>query len=119
MKKTVVLATMVLAALVLATGAFSAPTAVGAEKCKMCHKLQYESWAASKHAAATPKLDCEGCHGPGSDYMKMSVMKDPAAAKAAGLVTPAQADCAKCHGKNKVPAMTDDLFAKVHAHKTK
>ena len=119
MKKVIVLGGLVVVAFFLATGAFSAPTAVGAEKCKMCHKLQYESWAASKHASQDPKVDCEGCHGPGSDYMKMSVMKDPAAAKAAGLINPTKADCGKCHGKGKVPAVTDDMYAKVHAHKTK
>ena len=49
----------------------------------------------------------------------MSVMKDVAAAKAAGLIIPTKTDCAKCHGKGKVPAMSDALFAEVHAHKAK
>ena len=119
MKRALILVTLAVLALVVATGAFSAGTAVGAEKCKMCHKIQYDSWAASKHAAQNPKVECETCHGPGSDYMKISVMKDVAAAKAAGLILPTKADCGKCHGKAKVPAMTDDLFAKVHAHKAK
>jgi hypothetical protein len=117
MKKVLILSLVVAVALLFVLTVTAAPTAVGAEKCKMCHKVQYDSWAASKHAAA--KLDCEGCHGPGSDYMKMSVMKDPAAAKAAGLIVPDKAACAKCHGKDKVPAMTDDMFKKVHAHKAK
>jgi cytochrome c553 len=119
MKKVLIIMLTLALAMLFVLSVTAAPTAVGPEKCKMCHKVQYESWAASKHAAASPKLDCEGCHGPGSDYMKMSVMKDPAAAKTAGLIVPTQADCAKCHGKGKVPAMTDEAFAKVHAHKAK
>ena len=97
----------------------AAPTKIGPEKCKMCHKVQFDSWTAHKHAKATPVLDCEGCHGAGSDYKAMSVMKDKAAAKTAGLIMPTKADCANCHGKGTVPAMTDALFAKVHAHKAK
>jgi len=42
-------------------------------------------------------VSCEACHGPGGDYNKLSVMKDPALAKAAGLLMPAEADCKKCH----------------------
>ena len=119
MKKALIITLTFAVALMFVLTVAAAPTAVGAEKCKMCHKVQYESWSASKHAAQTPKVECETCHGPGSDYMKMATMKDPAAAKAAGLILPAKADCAKCHGKGKVPAMTDELFAKVHAHKAK
>jgi len=112
MKKTlVVLLTIAVAAAFCLPAAFAAPTAVGAEKCKMCHKVQFESWSASKHNG---KIDCEGCHGPGSDYKAMSTMKDPAAAKAAGLILPTKADCAKCH-----KTMDDAQFAKVHTHKAK
>ncbi len=113
----VLLVAAVLAVLCL-PGAFAADR-VGADKCKMCHKVQFESWSASKHAAQTPKVECEDCHGNGSDYKTMAVMKDLAAAKKAGLIIPTKADCAKCHGKDKVPAMTDELFGKVHAHKAK
>jgi hypothetical protein len=93
--------------------------AIGAEKCgKMCHKVEYESWAKTKHATSTPKTECETCHGNGADYMKMSVMKDPAAAKAAGLIAkPDKASCtAKCH---KAAEFKDDMMAKVHDKKAK
>jgi hypothetical protein len=93
------------------------PTAIGAEKCKMCHKIQYDSWQKTKHAAQTPAVDCEACHGKGSDYAKMSVMKDPAAAKAAGLTAkPEKAFCtAKCHKAN----FKDDMLKVTHDHKAK
>lgn len=88
-------------------------TRIGAEKCKLCHKLQYTSWADSGHARRKPALDCESCHGPGSEYKTLAVMKDPAKAKAAGLVGPGAAFCGKCHTGPWDPA----LLAKVHAHK--
>ncbi len=47
-------------------------------------------------------VQCEACHGAGSDYKKMTVMKDKAAAIAAGLVMPDAKVCAKCHN-DKAP----------------
>jgi hypothetical protein len=144
MKRTVLVAAVVVAILGLGVMAASAaPTYIGAEKCKMCHKIQYDSWAQTKHAKATegaknskdPKFDaacltchatnkdeamagvqCEACHAAGSDYKTLSVMKDLAKAKAAGLVIPTQETCNGCHdGKehHKKQAFTKD----VHAHK--
>jgi hypothetical protein len=97
----------------------AAPTRIGAAGCKMCHKVQFESWSASAHAKAKPALDCEGCHGPGSEYKGIRIMRDPAAARKAGLIMPDKAQCATCHGKKKVSPLTDAMFAKVHAHKKK
>ena len=144
MKRTVLVVVAVAAILGLgALVASAAPTYIGAEKCKMCHKIQYDSWAQTKHAKATESakaskewkyeaacltchatnkdeamagVQCEACHGAGSDYKTLSVMKDVAKAKAAGLVIPAQATCDGCHdGKDhhKKQAFTRDL----HAHK--
>jgi RecJ-like exonuclease len=126
-----------------ALAASAAPTYVGAEKCKMCHHVEYDSWAQTKHAKATAdakasttrKFDaacltchatdkseamagvqCEACHGAGSDYKTLSVMKDLAKAKAAGLVMPTQETCNGCHdGKDhhKHQAFNPN----VHAHK--
>jgi hypothetical protein len=98
---------------------------VGAEKCKMCHKTQYASWAETTHAKALDQaqastdpaydaaactkchatnhdeamagVQCEACHGPGADYKKMSIMKDREAAIANGLIVPTQETCNKCH----------------------
>jgi hypothetical protein len=120
MKKLIALAAV--AALALAVQALPSAAAdhaaVGATKCKMCHKVEFDSWATSKHATAKPAVDCETCHGNGADYMKMSVMKDPAAAKAAGLIAkPEKATCtAKCH---KPAEFKDEMLTKVHAKKAK
>lgn len=90
-------------------------TRIGADKCKMCHKTQYESWSGSGHAKRNPPLDCEACHGPGSGYKTIAVMKDAAKARAAGLVVPAKEFCATCHKSG----WTDTMLAAVHAHKPK
>ena len=87
---------------------------IGADKCKPCHKVQYDSWAASAHATTTPPLDCESCHGPGSEYKSLAVMKDPEKARAAGLVMPEKAFCTgKCHQEG----WEDNFLARSHAHK--
>jgi len=88
-------------------------TRVGAAKCGVCHKIQYASWSETAHAKRTPPLDCESCHGPGSEYKSLSVMKDPEKAKAAGLVLPTATFCKTCHRQG----WSDDLLQKAHAHK--
>ena len=92
--------------------------AVGVAKCKMCHKVEFESWSKTKHAAAKPPTECETCHGNGGDYWTMAVMKDPAKRQAAGLIEkPAKASCtAKCH---KAADFKDDMLTKVHDKKAK
>jgi len=47
----------------------------------------------------TEGVSCESCHGAGGDYWKMSVMKDKAAAVAAGLVLPDEKTCKGCHNE--------------------
>ncbi len=87
---------------------------IGADKCKLCHKLQFTSWAKTVHAARTPPLDCESCHGPGSEYKSLAIMKDVGKARAAGLVIPTRAFCSKCH----TSGWSDDLLKRTHEHKT-
>jgi hypothetical protein len=84
---------------------------VGDAKCRMCHKLQHDSWSASPHAAKG--LDCEGCHGGGADFVK--VMRDRTAALAAGLMLPKPEFCKRCHKSD----WQDAMFMRVHAHKAK
>ncbi len=83
---------------------------LGAGQCRGCHRLQYDSWVKSGHARKG--LDCEGCHGNGSEYAKARVMRDPAAAKAAGLIFQTAAFCEKCH-----PTADASFLPKAHAHK--
>ncbi len=117
---------------------------VGPNKCKMCHRVEYNSWAKTKHATAwdalkpaeqkdakcnvchstdLPKLtgvSCEACHGAGGDYWKMSIMKDKAKAIANGLVMPTKEVCVRCHN-SKSPTFKgfdfDKMKTKVHEFK--
>jgi hypothetical protein len=88
-------------------------TRIGAGKCKICHKLQFNSWSETAHALRTPPLDCESCHGPGSEYKKKSIMKDPELARAAGMVIPEAAFCEQCHTQD----WTDEMLTLAHDHK--
>lgn len=68
-------------------------------KCLKCHSTAY-GFSESVVSAAIPVeegVSCESCHGPGKDYMKMSVMKDRALAIAAGLEIGDESTCVKCH----------------------
>ena len=119
MKKVIALAAA--AAFVLVVAALPAAAehaAIGSAKCKMCHKVEFDSWAKTKHATAEPKAECETCHGNGGDYMKLGKAKaaDPAKAKEAGLIAkPDKATCtAKCH---KAAEFKDEMLTKVHDKK--
>jgi cytochrome c553 len=74
----------------------------GSATCKLCHKVQYDSWSQTPHAKAFSKLsaeeqkkpecvkchitgtkadgtviqnvECEACHGPGADYKSPKIM---------------------------------------------
>ena len=106
----------------------------GATVCKMCHSKQYIKWQSVDHSKAlsvltganatnavclkchttttgsTESVGCERCHGAGSDYMKINVMKDYKTAVANGLNDLRTADgtamdkdkaktlCLQCHG---------------------
>ena len=98
-------------------------TYIGVAKCgKICHKVEYASWQKLAHAnafdtlkpeeqgkaeclkchatggnAEMPGVQCEACHGPGSAYKSMKIMKDKDAASAAGLQIPNEATCVACH----------------------
>lgn len=73
--------------------AFEALKGKGEEKnadCLKCH-------ATDAKAAAEEGVGCEACHGPGSVYKKMSIMKDKKKAMENGLIEPTEAVCKKCH----------------------
>ena len=137
MRKQTLLVAIALTVMAVSFGALAGDHEyAGADKCKMCHKVQYASWEGTKHAKATetakagterewgadclkchatnasedfPGVQCEACHGAGADYKKMSIMKDIEAAKANGLIIPSQATCDGCHtGDDHATAMVFD-----------
>jgi len=85
-------------------------------KCLECHVTAFDAPASAK--AATFKQDegvgCEACHGAGSLYKSMKVMKALAAGtqdpKAVGYVKPDESTCKKCHNE-KSPTYKPFNFA--------
>jgi hypothetical protein len=99
-----------------------APQYVGVDKCKPCHLPEFGTWHASAHAAALatakaadtfgaeclkchatnasesmPGVQCEACHGPGSEYWPIPVMYDVKKAMQLGLLVQDQKLCDGCH----------------------
>ncbi len=70
-----------------------------ADACLKCHVAGHGVDAArlTDKYKVEDGVSCEACHGPGADYWKMTVMKDKAAAMAAGLVMPTEETCKGCH----------------------
>lgn len=70
-------------------------------KCLKCHSTAYAF--TEKKLAAKIKVEesvsCESCHGPGSKYKGMAIMKDFEKSVAAGMQNPKKA-CVKCHNSD-------------------
>jgi len=95
-----------------------------AAACLKCHVTGFEAPASAKAAGfdQTEGVGCESCHGPGSLYKSMSVMKALAAgtqdAKAVAFLKGDEATCKKCHNESS-PTYKPFTFAeklKVIAH---
>jgi len=67
--------------------------------CLECHSTGYGKDKST--FAATFKIEegvtCEACHGPGSAYRSISIMKDKEKFLASGGIIPKEKDCLKCH----------------------
>ncbi|HUI79749.1 MAG TPA: multiheme c-type cytochrome [Bryobacteraceae bacterium] len=83
--------------------------------CLKCHTTS-RNGARLASFAPDEGVGCEGCHGPGSDYMPEAIMRDPRSAMAAGLRTPTREDCVTCHQEN---SFDFDAAMKKIAHPTK
>lgn len=124
---------------------------VGAKKCRFCHKDQHDSWAKTRHAKAWASLteeeqkqqkcatchvtghdddgelltgvECEACHGPGSEYKSPKIMNkkkwaaNPEEYKKmaieAGLIYPTEELCVNCHKKEGNPNFKPFDFSKM------
>jgi len=71
------------------------------KECVKCHVLgkDLEECEFESTFDKTQGVQCESCHGPGSEYKKISIMKDREKSKAAGLIihTKREAFCTGCH----------------------
>jgi hypothetical protein len=84
-------------------------------KCVKCHVTGFGDTTA--YTLANPNeefanVGCEACHGPGSDYKSISVMKDREKAIAAGLVIPNEKTCRGCHNEES-PTFKEFDYAKM------
>jgi len=69
--------------------------------CLGCHATasQAEPWERDDAFSLRQGVQCEMCHGPGSEYMDEDVMMDREAAMLAGLRMPTKEDCLNCHAE--------------------
>jgi len=70
-----------------------APTCLG------CHATAFdaEEWESEETFHLEDGVQCEGCHGPGSEYVSLDIMVDREAAMRAGLRMPSERTCMICH----------------------
>jgi hypothetical protein len=68
-------------------------------ECLKCHVAGYGLPASRFEATYTKEegVGCETCHGPGSDYKKITIMKNREQAIANGLIIPTAETCKQCH----------------------
>ena len=69
--------------------------------CLGCHATasEAEPWERDETFSIKEGVQCEMCHGPGSEYMAEDVMMDREAAMNAGLKMPTKEDCLNCHAE--------------------
>ncbi|MHB8970584.1 MAG: multiheme c-type cytochrome [Pirellulaceae bacterium] len=67
--------------------------------CLGCHATgsEAEEWEREEALHLEDGVQCEKCHGAGSEYMDEEIMTKPEAARAAGLFIPQKTDCMNCH----------------------
>lgn len=93
-----------------------------AKECLQCHVTGYGKPAMAT-LTKTEGVSCEACHGPGSSYKSMKIMKQIAAGKVKGekygMVTPDETNCKTCHNP-KSPTYKefkfDEMYKKIEHH---
>jgi len=89
-------------------------------ECLKCHVTAFGENDGSKEESfnIADGVGCETCHGAGSDYKGLSVMKDKQKSTEAGLIIPTKETCVKCHNSES-PNFTGfdyDSYYKKIAH---
>ena len=70
-------------------------------KCLSCHAPEFdkkELW--QKNFKLEDGVQCETCHGPGSEYKSKKIMEDREQAIANGMLVPDEKSCLTCHKKD-------------------
>ena len=95
-----------------------------AKMCLGCHATasEEEDWQHGEEFHLEDGLQCETCHGPGSEYAREDIMRDKQKAIANGLIIPDKAEaCYRCHRVkgshvavlNKKPFDTNSAWAEI------
>jgi len=87
--------------------------------CLACHAVGYEQPGGFVDTTSTPLLtnvQCESCHGPGSMYKKLPIMKDREKALANGMILPDEAVCKTCHTEEQSPDFDLEEAKKTGVH---
>ena len=70
-------------------------------KCLKCHSTAGSIDASLKAGIKVEEgVSCESCHGPGSVYKNMTIMKDQKKSMEKGLILPTKEVCERCHNKD-------------------
>lgn len=91
-------------------------------KCLKCHTTGYGKGgygSPGMEALDLAGVGCESCHGPGSEYKSLKVMKDHDAAVKAGLWTADEKMCVTCHNAESPQFKSFDYktaYAKIEHH---
>ena len=95
--------------------------------CLGCHATgaHAEDWEKDETFSTLDGVQCERCHGPGSEYMDADIMTDRRAATKAGLIMPTVSDCMGCHqvkgshvAVHNLPALDTEQAMSEIAHPT-
>jgi Cytochrome c554 and c-prime len=70
--------------------------------CLKCHATVYavNEDLLTEDITDAEGVSCESCHGPGSVYKSMSIMKSQEKSLANGLILPTEEVCVTCHNEN-------------------
>ena len=71
-------------------------------ECVQCHVVAFNKGGYKMDDPMNAKFEnvqCENCHGPGSKYKKMSIMKDRQKSIENGMIIPDEKTCLECHNK--------------------
>lgn len=89
-------------------------------QCLKCHTIGKDIDPAELETTFNKEdgVQCESCHGPGSEYKKLSIMKDREKSKENGLIihTEKEAFCTGCHNSESPTFKSfsyDEMWAKI------
>jgi len=90
------------------------------QKCVKCHSTAAINADLNAGITAAEGVSCESCHGPGSAYKSLNIMKSREQSIAKGLIVPDEKLCRKCHNPESPTFKPFDFAAasKTIAHPT-